>query len=737
MVRKYTIIWFFLLLMNINVFGEKELVTYQIRNTSTKIIIDGEVNKEEWKSSCIMDLNYEIDPGENIKPPVETKVYLTYDKENLYIAFIAYDPNPKNIRANYCDRDSAYRDDFVGIAIDPFNDERRGYEFLVNPFGVQMDLKRTEGRGEDESWDTIWDSVGKINESGYAVEMKIPFKSISFPISKDVQTWGIWAFRSYPRKFRHQISSTPFDRDVNCFFCQIPKVKGFENIKPGRNLEINPSLVMIRSSSKNEFELPLGDSKTKSQIGMNIRWAPTSNLTVNATINPDFSQVEADSVQLSINRNFSLFYREKRPFFLEEADVFETPMRIVHTRTIADPILGAKFTGKTGAYSYGGFYAEDTVTNYLVPSSTGSYLASWDHSSNAVVLRGKKDIFSNSNIGAIVTSRNGGGYHNTVIGVDGNIYLSKQDAIVFQFLTSDTKNPNVQDNDSFNGEESKGNLYSIEYEHESKNWSWDVAFQKGDKGFRADLGFIGQVDTQSVSGGLHYIIYGKQDAFISKIRPGVFINFEKDSSGNVIGRVVHLQTNLNMAGQSYLGFYYDANMQYYSTENHYYTNYGFWSGARPSAFYSFHFSGHLGQAIDYANNRLGRKRGIGGAFTLHPDKHANLSFEIEQEKFFESDTYLYKADILQGNFVYNFSTRFFVRTIVQYTNIQRNLDLYIEDYYEPTNRYVYSQFLINYKINPRTLCYLGFSTGRSATELYPLQTFNKAVFFKIAYAFRM
>jgi hypothetical protein len=713
----------------------KDVKIFEIASTESKIKIDGILSEGEWDNASVFTLDYEIDPGDNIIPPVKTKVFVVYDKENLYVAFIAFDDKPFEIRANYCERDSAFRDDFVGFVIDPFNDERRGYEFFVNPFGVQMDLKRTEGGGEDASWDTIWNSAGKINKNGYSVEMAIPFKSISFPVSKDIQTWGFWAFRSYPRKFRYQISSMPFDRNVNCFFCQIPKITGFKNIIPGRNLEINPSFVAIKSFGKDTYLEPLTDNGTETQAGVNIRWAPTSNVIINATVNPDFSQVEADAVQLSINRNFSLFYREKRPFFLEESDMFVSPSRVVHTRTIADPSLGLKFTGKVNSYTYGAFYAEDTVTNYLVPSSTGSYLQTWEHKSNAIVFRGKKDIFSNSNIGTIVTSRSGGGYHNNVVGIDGSLYLSKNDSVTFQFLTSDTKNPFEEGSEVFKGEKLNGNMYLVEYSHESRHWDWDLGFERRDRDFRADLGFIGKVDTENFSGSLHYTVYGKEGAFISKFTPGVFVSFEKDTSGNVIGRVGHIQANMKMAGQSYAGIFLNNEMEYYDFKNHYFSNFGFWAGTRPSAYYAMHCGGNFGEAIDYTNNVLGRKKRGYFEFIYKPDEHIDLSLSIINEKFIELSTYLYKANVLQGNFIYNFSTRFFVRSIVQYTSIDRNLRLYGSG--DENSKSLYSQLLLNYKINPRTLCYLGFSAGRLSNELYPMQTFNKAIFFKIAYAFRM
>ena len=709
--------------------------TYRVHKTETSIQVDGKVLPEEWKDAIRVQLNYEIDPGENTKPKVRTTAYLTYDKHNLYIAFIAEDPDPAAIRANISDRDTAWRDDFVGIAIDPFNDQRRGYEFFVNPYGVQMDLKRVEGNGEDSSWDTIWDSAGSITDNGYMVEFAIPFRSISFPNGTSMHTWGFWFFRAYPRDFRYQISNVPFDRNKSCFFCQISRAKGFEGVHPGRNLEINPTLTATKDHVRDDFGKPIENMGTTTGLGLNVRWAPTSNITLNTALNPDFSQVEADSAQLSFNRQFSLFFEEKRPFFLEGADIFETRGRFVHTRTLADPSYGLKASGKSGLYAWGAFNAKDTITNILLPGSAGSSYESWNHNSSVTVGRIRRDILKNSTIGALVTHRSGGSYHNTLLSVDGQIRFTERDTIEFQVTSTDTKNPNDLDNDKLNGENSSGNAYAFAFEHEDRNWDINLWQSRKDKGFRADIGFVPQVDYVTSGFAIDHITYGKDGAFISRIRPGIVAELQKDTAGNVLQRTFHLETNLNMSGQSYLGFFYDMEMLYHEDLNHYYANYGFWAGGRLKRL-AWHTDVAVGENMDYTNNRLGDWEQVNAELTWFANSHIQLEVHAEREQLQEMEQTLFTANILQGRFVYNFSTRMYIRTILQYTTLERNPALY-EDLDNRVSRSLFPQVLFSYKINPRTLLYLGYSGSRAATELNPMQSFERTLFFKIAYAWRL
>ncbi len=709
--------------------------TYHVEQTDTRIVIDGVVQPDEWRGAFTVDLPFEIDPGENIPAPVKTTAYVTYDQENLYVAFVALDPDPKKIRAQITDRDRSWADDFVGIAIDPFNDSRRGYEFFVNPHGVQMDMKRVEGTGEDSSWDTIWTSAGTLTETGYMTEMAIPFRSISFPNGTRVHTWGFWFFRAYPREFRHQISNVPFDRDKNCFFCQISRLNGFHGVHPGRNLEINPTMVSRDTQSREQAGSPMTDQGRHSQLGVNIRWAPTTNITLNAALNPDFSQVEADAAKMSFNRQFSLFYEEKRPFFLEGADIFETNEQYVHTRTVADPSYSLKASGKSGKYAWGVFTARDTITNILLPGNSDSDYVSWDHESDVYVARARRDVGNNSTIGALITHRTGSGYHNTLASVDGRLYFSEQDTLEFQLTTTDTRNPLDPDDERLDGADLSGTAYRLHYEHEDREWGVDAWHARVNPGFRADVGFIPMVDYEETGVSLMRMFYGKDGAFISRIFPEFTAEIQESTDGTTLHRVFHFANNLRMAGQSYLGIFFDEEMRHHKGINHHYANYGFWAGGK-TRILEYNAEFFTGENLDFANNRIGNWRVTNLELTWRIGARIELQTDTRHEIMRVGGEDLYTADILQGKFIYNFSTRLFVRSILQYVTLQRNPTLY-EDLSDPKTRSLMPQLLFSYKINPRTLLYFGYSGQREYATTMPMQTMDRTLFFKIAYAWHL
>ena len=251
------------------------------------------------------------------------------------------------------DTDTLIQDDHVGLMLDTFNDERRAFQFRINPLGVQADAIFSEQDGvEDFSWDMIWKaSATRITDEGYVVEVALPLKQLRFQAGAAVQTWGFEAFRSWPRNVRHRLSSQPRDRDKGCLLCQENKITGFEGLAQGRNVELDPTATFSRTDQRLRRRRTPGSRavRARAMSGLTGRWSVTPNLTLNGTVNPDFSQVEADVAQLDVNQRFALFYPEKRPFFLEGVDFFTTPVQTVFTRTVADPTFGAKLTGKQGA----------------------------------------------------------------------------------------------------------------------------------------------------------------------------------------------------------------------------------------------------------------------------------------------------------------------------------------------------------------------------------------------------
>ncbi len=183
--------------------------------------IDGILDDDAWRQALQIKVDTETNPGENIPAKVKTVAYLMEDGNSLFVAFDARDPDPGAIRAFLRDRDSAYNDDFVGVVIDSYNDQRRAFEFFSNPLGAQMDLTNDDiNRREDDSWNAIWDSAGRITKSGYIVEMEIPLNQLRFQKIDGKQVWGLDLIRMYPRDSRTRIGSNPLDRELNCYLCQ-------------------------------------------------------------------------------------------------------------------------------------------------------------------------------------------------------------------------------------------------------------------------------------------------------------------------------------------------------------------------------------------------------------------------------------------------------------------------------------------------------------------------------------
>ncbi|HWI24647.1 MAG TPA: carbohydrate binding family 9 domain-containing protein, partial [Lysobacter sp.] len=217
------------------------------------IAIDGKLDDAAWQGALVQEIAYDIQPGDNTPAPVKTTVRVGYTPDALYVSFHALDPDPSQIRAHLRDRDAMFNDDWIGVFLDTFNDNRRGYELVANPLGVQGDIIRDESNTnnqEDSSWDGLWESAGQLTAEGYDVEIRVPFSTLRFPVGGGDQRWGISLFRNWPRDKRHQLTSHRVPRESNCFQCEWGKYDGMAGARQGRNLEIVPTLTMGRTQTR-------------------------------------------------------------------------------------------------------------------------------------------------------------------------------------------------------------------------------------------------------------------------------------------------------------------------------------------------------------------------------------------------------------------------------------------------------------------------------------------------------
>jgi len=715
---------------------------HHVPRAEQPVHVDGVLDDAAWSSALVLELRYEIQPGENVPAPVRTECLVTYDTHNLYVAFRALDPEPARIRAHVTDRDAAYRNDLVGIIIDTANDERRAFEFFVNPLGVQMDASRNDvGSGdneeEDDSWDAIWSSAGRITADGYLVEMAIPFSVLRFPYSDDEQTWGFTAFRAYPRGDRHQFALSPLDRNRNCFLCQIPKIRGFAGIKPGRDIELDPTVTSQRTQALAAEDDPLSgltDAATHSEAGLSGRWGVTPNTSLNAALNPDFSQVEADVAQLAINRRFSLFYPEKRPFFMESADIFQTPFRVVHTRAIADPSWGVKLSGKPGRQAIGAFVTRDTVTTLLFPGNQGSDLESLDQASTAGVFRFRRDIGESSTIGVLATGREGDGYRNNVVGVDGVLRFTPTDSISLQLVGSSTRYPQATAAEFAQPEGTfDGSAFHLFYNHDTRDWGAWAGYDDKGKDFRADLGFIPRVDTRTLQAGAQLVFWGEKGDPYNRISVGVEADRIEDHAGLLTDQTIAITSHYEGPLQSEIHAEVASVREYLDGVTYDLNRLEVFGNIRPTGDFTCSLGVEYGDSLDYANSRKGRILMLEQGITYNIGRHLYVQLDGVYEELSVDAGRVYRANLLQSRFVYQLNVRSFVRVIAQYIDLSRNPDLY-SDAVAATDRELFTQLLFSYKINPQTVLFLGYSDNHLGERGIDMQITDRTLFVKVGYA---
>jgi len=709
--------------------------THRITPADGAIELDGVLDEPAWRSAWVTELPFEVHPGENIAAPVRTEVLLTYDASHLYIGFRAYDDNPKAIRAHLSDRDDAQNDDWVGVVLDTFNDERRHYLLRVNPLGVQMDNIEAESNGTT-AWDGIWASAATITDWGWTAELRVPFSTLRFQRSGGPQVWGFDAIRGYPRSVFHRMGTFPRDRSNNCYLCQALKIEGFEGVTPGRNLEIVPTLTSARTDERVDFpEGALEAGAGDVEGGVTARWGITPNLTLSGTINPDYSQVEADARQLDINEPFALFFPEKRPFFMEGADFFSTPLNAVYTRMLRDPVWGLKLTGKEGAHTIGSYVVQDGVTNIIFPGSQGSDAASVEMDNTAKVARYKYDLGSRYTFGALITDREGHDYFNRVAGVDGNLRLSETDRIVAQFLGSSTRYPDdVAEQYTQPLGEFDDVAVDLLYAHDTRTWGWWGMYRDIGRDFRADLGFMPRVDFRHREAGVSRKWIQTESSWYSQLRLVGKVSYADDHNGELLENETavmfvyegpmqsHSIVRPSRMREGYNGTEFDLQRLFLHT------------CLKPNAHSRVWLNVTIGDQVDYANTRPGEHLNVAAGLRYRLGRHLYLEVSNTHENMDVADGWLYKANVAQLTGAWQFTRRTFLRAILQHVDYDYNVALY-EDEMDPRYQHLFTQLLFSYKLNPQTVFFVGYSDNSYGDHDIGLTQENRTVFIKLGYAF--
>jgi hypothetical protein len=551
-------------------------------------VIDGKLDDEIWKTAAVFKDFYQVNPGDNLAPSKPTEVMMGYDAKTLYFAFHCYD-EPDKVRATVAKRDNVFSEDNVRVYLDTFNDQRRAYILGWNPLGIQQDGVMIEGQSEDFSVDIVMESKGMITSDGWTLEVAIPFKSLRYEAGKGKQ-WGILIQRNIDRLNDEFDSWTPVSRDISSSLSQEGHITGLEGISTEHTLEVIPS-VTVSETGKRVSALTLADlaadptrvdpgrmlnEPLKFDVGVTAKYSLTPTVTLDLAVNPDFAQVEADQTVVTANQRFPIFFEEKRPFFLEGIDIFQTPIQAVHTRSIVDPDVAVKLSGKRGKNTFGILLASDNAPGNFSEderqdtASLPAIARFIDKNAYVGILRLKRDVGKQSYIGLLMTSYNFIEEHNQLGGIDGRWQIDKQKQIRFQVLVSTSRRcfseaaleahrPGPSDGcfvgyDPVKGDPTRpgetnnyyrtgnGLAYRWQYNRDGRHFYYGANGNGQTQDYRADVGFTRRLNTNFAGG---YVGYSAEQKPKAKL---ITWNFN-DNFG----------TNFNFQGLSQ-NFYHESSM---------------------------------------------------------------------------------------------------------------------------------------------------------------------------------
>jgi hypothetical protein len=703
------------------------------------ITLTGKLSDPRWKSAPTVECPYEVQPGENTPATQRTYVKMLYNSRFIYFGFVCTDSAPSAIRAHISDRDNIFSDDFVFVALDTYEDNQRAYEFVANPFGIQGDLMRT-GNNEDASWDAVWYSKGTVNDTGYVVEIAVPFKSIHFP-SKKSQDWTVALLRNFPRASRQQFSWTPFDRNDPCSMCQGGTLRGLKDLEATGTMEVLPYVMGFQAGNLTDAQDPtsqFSNGKVSGRVGGGVKFSPNPSLFAEAVINPDFSQVESDATQISVNSNYAIYYSEKRPFFLDGADIFNTQLTDFYSRMINNPLGAAKLIEKSDGLTIAYLTASDRNSPFIIAGEEGSGSVESSLQSYSNILRAKYDFGKQSFLGALGTARNFTEAHNYTGGIDWNVFLNSNYSIRGQLLASNTKEINdttIFSDDSyfgstkytpgFDGQTYNGTALYMQLRREARDYSFYLTYEDISPTFQAENGFITGNDLRMTDLQNYYNFYPVN----SLIDQGQLwmennLQFDYDNARKqdwtAAGIYLQLksQTNINL-------FFLPYNEELYHGVRFNKINRGeLQVNSSPATYISLSADVALGRFIDRDLALLGYGHNISGSVALKPTSQLELDLSYSRSRLSDVSTQqlFYDGYISRFTGIYQFSSDVFFRLIGQYDKFNKAVEI------DP---------LLSYKLNPFTICYAGSTHDLTDFDNpYGFEQTERQFFIKVQYLWR-
>jgi hypothetical protein len=655
--------------------------------------------------ATITDFRQE-EPADGVPVSKQTTAYLSYDAKNLYVVFVCED-EPDKIRARMSKRDDIDDDDQVRIYLDTFLDHQHSYVFGSNPLGVQLDGTVVEGHDADFKFDTLWYSKGQLTERGYVVWMAIPFSSLRFK-SASPQSWGIALSRVINRK--DETAYWPYvSRNVDGLLQQMGTMHGMENVSTGHNLDIIPYATFTQSSQANASYTDL-ESHTQGRVGFDSKAVFRHSFTLDATVNPDFSQVETDDPQVTVNQRYQVYFPEKRPFFNENASYFQTPINLFFSRNIQDPEFGARLTGQVGNWTLGALATDDRAPGEsLQPGDPG-----FGDRASIGVFRLQRKIDDNLWIGGLFTSDSFAGTWNRVVSLDTFARLNSNWSVSGQAARSFAHDPT-------DGSLNSG-AYFAQLADNGQHFTYLSKFSQIGADFRTDVGFLPRLDVRSME---HYAGYywRPENSKVLSFGPSVSTTLDWNTQNQLQDWSTFADFKIDFAGSSGLTVSrFDSNELY--------ENLWFRHGATGIAAYSewlrwlsVFASYNQGTSINYAPADgilpfLGNSSEAEFGFTLHPKPRLTIDesyYFVNLRTLAGASSSLqlapgshgvYDNHLMRTKINYQFSRALSIRAILDYDLLLTNSTLISDTPYKTLT----PDLLLTYQLHPGTALFVGYTS---------------------------
>ena len=671
------------------------------------------------------------EPTDGAPSTQRTDAYLAYDDRHFYVVFVCHDTETDKIRARLTRREDFGGDDFVGIVLDTFHDRRRAYTFITNPLGIQLDGVTAEGQDDDFTFDTLWKSEGRLTDFGYVVRMEIPFRSLRFPATPSM-TWGFAVVREIPRA--NETSFWPYvTNKVAGFGQQLAALHGLERISPGRNIQLIPYGTFAGARFLDEETSRYG-TDADARVGLDAKFVLKDAFTLDVTLNPDFSQVESDEPQVTINQRFEVFFPERRPFFIENATYFETPINLVFSRRIADPQWGTRFTGKAGGWALGALVIDDRAPGCLQPGEPG-----FGDRAGIGIIRAQREFGEQSAVGFLATSRDFASTFSRVASADGRIKLNDNWIVQGQGVVSHTA--------TGSGPAITGGAIDASLRRQSRTWGLETEYGDVSPNFRAPLGFVRRVDIRE----LEQVAYrnwfpgGRVLEVASEMRvSGIW-----DYTGTLQDWQIGPEFSMDFAGQTDFEIDHQQSMERFAGTEFRKHQTGVAVSSERLEWLGVSAGFETGTEINFFPGGgvapfVANAREASARMTLRP----LAQLRIVQQYLFSSLSLREaiagraegKGDSIFSNHIfrtrvnYQFSRPLSMRAIVDYSTVSANAALIDES----RERGFTADLLFTYLLNPGTAVYVGYTDRYVDEEAFrgDLRSRGRQVFVKASYLFR-